>query len=79
VANFRWPDESLMLANHEPDWNIDDLSDTEICAAIHYLESDPKATNNEPDDLANDDGWAVAISVIFVVLMFGLGFILFYW
>ena len=27
-----------MLANQEPDWNIDGLSDTEIYAAIRYLE-----------------------------------------
>ena len=79
MANLRWPDESLMLANHQPDWNIDDLSDTEIYAAIHYLELAPKTTNKEPNDAANDDGWALAISVVFVVLMFGLGFILFYW
>jgi len=31
-----------MLANHEPDWNIDDLSDTEVYAAIRYLEPDPR-------------------------------------
>jgi hypothetical protein len=28
----------LMLANYDPDWNIADLSDTEIYAAIRYLE-----------------------------------------
>jgi hypothetical protein len=68
-----------MAKKHESKWSIEDLNDEEICAAIHYLESDPETTNKEPDDAANDDGWALAISVIFVVLMFGLGFILFYW
>jgi hypothetical protein len=37
MDNFRCPLESLMLANHEPDWNIDDLTDAEIYAAIRYL------------------------------------------
>jgi hypothetical protein len=40
-GQLRCPLESLMLANHEPDWNIDDLSDTEVYAAIRYLEWDP--------------------------------------
>ena len=44
MDNFRCPLESLMLANHEPDWNIDDLSDTEVYAAIRYLERDPGST-----------------------------------
>jgi hypothetical protein len=39
-----------MLANHEPDWNIDDLSDTEVYAAIRYLEQDPGSTNEQDDD-----------------------------
>ena len=29
-----------MLTNQESDWNIDALTDTEIYAAIHYLEPD---------------------------------------
>ena len=31
-----------MLTNHEPDRNIEDLTDTEIYDAIRYLEPDPK-------------------------------------
>jgi len=50
MDNFRCPLESLMLANHEPDWNIDDLSDTEVYAAIRYLERDPGSTNEQDDD-----------------------------
>ncbi len=30
-----------MLTNREPDWNIDDLTDTEIYDAICYLEPAP--------------------------------------
>jgi len=27
-----------MLTDHDSDWNIEDVTDTEICAAILYLE-----------------------------------------
>jgi hypothetical protein len=27
-----------MLTDHDSDWNIEDVTDTEICAAIRYLE-----------------------------------------
>jgi hypothetical protein len=27
-----------MLTNQEPDWNIDDITDAEIYAAVRYLE-----------------------------------------
>jgi hypothetical protein len=40
-----------MLMNREPDWNIDDLADTEIYAAIRYLEPDPRrASEQDADD-----------------------------
>jgi hypothetical protein len=39
-----------MLMNHEPDWNIDDLSDTQVYAAIRYLEPDPRRADEENDD-----------------------------
>jgi hypothetical protein len=38
-----------MLMNQEPDWNIDDLTDTEICAAIRYLEPDPRSANEQDE------------------------------
>jgi hypothetical protein len=31
-----------MLANQEPDWNIDDLTDDETNDAIRYLDPDPR-------------------------------------
>jgi len=33
-----WQCERLMLTDHDSDWNIEDVTDTEICAAIRYLE-----------------------------------------
>jgi len=41
-----------MLTNHEPDWNIDDLSDTAIYAAIRYLEPDTRRADKENDDVS---------------------------
>jgi hypothetical protein len=39
-----------MLMNHEPDWNIDNLSDTQVYAAIRYLEPDTRSAGEENDD-----------------------------
>jgi hypothetical protein len=39
-----------MLMNHEPDWNIDDLSDTQVYAAIRYLEPVTRHAVEENDD-----------------------------
>jgi hypothetical protein len=44
-----------MLANYDPDWNIEDLTDAEIYAAIRYLESDASSTNEQKDDEQKDD------------------------
>jgi hypothetical protein len=68
-----------MLTNHEPDRNIEDLSDTEIYDAIRYLEPDPKSANEmDGDDQDKDDG--VVISVfLYVALLVCLAFMWFYW
>ena len=69
-----------MAEKHESNWNSEDLSDTKIYAAIRYLEpgarsmylaSTPRSTKEEQDDAA-----ALVVSIIFVILMVGLGFIL---
>jgi len=44
-----------MLTNREPDWNIDDLTDTEIYDAICYLEPAP-TTAAEQDSGDQDQG-----------------------
>jgi hypothetical protein len=41
-----------MPTNHEPDWNIDDLSDTAIYAAIRYLKPDTRRADKENDDVS---------------------------
>jgi hypothetical protein len=68
-----------MLANHEPDRNIEDLSDTEMYDAIRYLDLDPRdADEVDADDQDKDDG--VVICVCLYVLLAGcLSFLWFYW
>jgi hypothetical protein len=68
-----------MLTNHEPDRNIEDVSDAEIYDAIRYLEPDPKSVNEmDGDDQDKDNG--VAISVfLYVALLACLAFMWFYW
>jgi hypothetical protein len=41
-----------MLTNHEPDWNIENLSDTAIYAAARYLEPDTGRADKENDDVS---------------------------
>ena len=63
-----------MLTNHEPDRNIEDLTETEIYNAIRYLEPHPRSTNEKEDDTA-----ALVAVIIFVIVMLGLGLMLLYW
>ena len=63
-----------MLTNHEPDRNIDELTDTEIYDAIRYLESEAGPSNKDQYEDPNDDGWALGISVMFIVLIIVLAF-----
>jgi hypothetical protein len=63
-----------MLTNHEPDRNIEDLTETDIYNAIRYLESHPRNTNEKQDDTG-----ALVAAIIFVILMLGLGLMLLYW
>jgi hypothetical protein len=63
-----------MLTNHEPDRNIEDLTETEIYDAIRYLELHPKNAYEKQDDTA-----ALVAAIIFVIVMLGLGWMLLYW
>ena len=68
-----------MLTNQEPDWNIDDLSDAEIYAAIRYLEPESrKPDEQDSDGQGQDDG--VVICVCLYIALFGcLAFLWIYW
>lgn len=61
--------ECLMLKNQEPDWNIDDLTDTEIYAAIRYLEPDPRRVCEQDADDQNKDNVVVIGICSFVALL----------
>ena len=68
-----------MLADYDPDWNIDDLTDTEIYAAIRYLE--PGLTNADhldADDQGNDNGVVICVC-LYVALLICLALLWFYW
>jgi hypothetical protein len=68
-----------MLANYDPDWNIDDLTDTEIYAAIRYLE--PGLTNTDQldaDDQDKDNGVVIWIC-LYGALLICFAFLGFYW
>ena len=68
-----------MLTNQEPDWNLDDLTDTEIYAAIRYLE--PGLTNaHQLDADGQDKDNGVVICVCSYIFLLGcLAFMWFYW
>lgn len=40
-----------MLTNQEPDWNIDDITDAEIYAAIRYLEPESRNAGEQDSDV----------------------------
>jgi hypothetical protein len=68
-----------MLTNQEPDWNIDALSDTEIYAAIHYLEPDPRdALGQDPDGQDQDIGVVICVC-LYIAMSVCLAFLWFYW
>jgi hypothetical protein len=61
-----------MLKNHEPDRNLGDLTDTEIYAAIRYLETElPYGEESDGARLATAVG-------LFVLVLSALGFVWFW-
>ena len=67
-----------MLTNQEPDWNIDALTDTEICTAIHYLEPDSgNAGEQDSGDHGRDNGVVIRVC-LYTALATCLAFVCFY-
>jgi len=67
------------LINQEPDWNIDDLTDTEIYDAICYLEPAPTtAAEHDSGDQDQGDGAAICVC-LYIALGLCLAFLWFYW
>jgi hypothetical protein len=68
-----------MLTNHEPDRNIEDLTDTEIYDAIRYLEPGPKSAKEmDEDDREKDNGVVICVS-LYIALLGCLAFVWLYW
>ena len=63
-----------MLTNQDSDWNIDDLTDAEICTAIRYLE----AAETRPEE-PNDDNGVVICVCLYIALLGCLAFVWLYW
>ena len=68
-----------MLTNHEPDRNIEDLTDTEIYDAIRYLEPDPKSAKEVGEDDREKDNGVVICVFLYIVLLGCLAFVWLYW
>ena len=64
-----------MLTNHEPDRNIEDLTNTEIYAAIRYLE--PAEASAEEQN--NDDNGVVICVCLYIAMSACLVFLWLYW
>ena len=67
-----------MLANHEPDRNIEELSDTEMYDAIRYLEPEPQSAKEMDGDRDKDNG-AVICVCLYIALLGFLAFVWLYW
>ena len=63
-----------MLTNQEPDWNIDDLTDAEVHAAIRYLE----AVGTSTDEQNEDHGVVICVG-LYIALLGCLAFIWLSW
>ena len=68
-----------MLTNHEPDRNIEDLTDTEIYDAIRYLEPDPKSAKEMGEGDREKDNGVVICASLYIALLGCLAFVWLYW
>jgi hypothetical protein len=64
-----------MLANHEPDRNIEELTDADIYAAIHYLEPDEISSEEQN----HDDSGVVICVCLYITMSACLAFLWLYW
>jgi hypothetical protein len=66
-------------ANQEPDWNIDDLTDSQIYAAIRYLEENPRTVDKQDTYDQSKDNSAVICVCLYILLLGCLAFLWFCW
>ena len=67
-----------MLTNHEPDRNIEDLTDTEMHDAIRYLEPAPKNAKETDEDGREKDNGVVICVFLYIALLGCLAFVWLY-
>ena len=63
-----------MLTNHEPDRNIEDLTDTEVYDAIRYLEPGPKRAKEMDENERERDNGVVICVFLYITLLGCLAF-----
>ena len=68
-----------MLANYDPDRNLEDLSDTEMYDAIRYLEPDPQGANEMGGEDQDKDNGLVICLCLYAAIFVCLAFVWFYW
>jgi len=68
-----------MLANQEPDHNIEDLTDTEMYNAIRYLEPGPKSAKEVDEGGREKDNGVVICVCLYIALLGCLAFVWLYW
>jgi hypothetical protein len=68
-----------MLTNHDPDSNIDHLTDTEIYDAIRYLEQGTTTAGEWHGDDQDKDNGVVICVCLYILLIFCVGFLWFCW
>jgi hypothetical protein len=68
-----------MLANHEPDRNIEELTDTEIYDAIRYLEPYPKSVKERDECVWGKDNGVIICVLLSTALLGCLAFVWLYW
>jgi hypothetical protein len=68
-----------MLTNHDPDSNIDALTDTEIYDAIRYLEPDQRHAGERHPDGEDKDNGVVTCVCLYIAMLACLAFFWVYW
>ena len=76
ILDARCRDECVSMLKN---WNIDALTDTEIYAAIHYLEPDPRNAPEQDPDAQDQDIGVVICVCLYIAMSVGLAFLWFYW
>ena len=73
-----WQCERLMLTDHDSDWNIEDVTDTEICAAIRYPEPNTRNASELGQVADKKDNCGVICICLYIALLVCLAFFWFF-